>query len=90
MVNDQHLKPVVTYDIDPGLIEFTNLIDPIYYDQWMGPYLAEHIRLSAYWGANPIFLGEFESFVFYFLFFIKVCLCVLGVILQMVFGFSGW
>jgi len=32
MVNGQHLKPVVAYDIDPGLIESINLIDPVYYD----------------------------------------------------------
>ena len=32
MVNGQRLKPVVTYDIDPDLIESINLIDPVYYD----------------------------------------------------------
>ena len=32
MVNGQHLKSVVTHDIDPGLIESINLVDPVYYD----------------------------------------------------------
>jgi len=32
MVNGQCLKPVVTHDIDPGLIESINLVDPVYYD----------------------------------------------------------
>ena len=32
MVNGQCLKPIMTYDIDPSLIESINLVDPIYYD----------------------------------------------------------
>jgi len=32
VVNSQRLKPVVTYDVDPGLIESINLVDPVYYD----------------------------------------------------------
>jgi len=32
MVNRQHLKPIVTHDIDPGLIESINLVDAVYYD----------------------------------------------------------
>jgi len=32
MVNGQRLKPIVTHDIDPGLIESINLVDPIHYD----------------------------------------------------------
>jgi len=32
MVNGQRLKSVMTYDINPGLIEFINLVDPSYYD----------------------------------------------------------
>ena len=32
MVNGQLLKPTVTHDIKPSLIESINLVDPIYYD----------------------------------------------------------
>jgi len=32
MVNGQLLKPVVSHNIDPGLIESINLVDPVYYD----------------------------------------------------------
>ena len=32
MVNCQRLKPVVTHDLDPGLIESINLVDPVYCD----------------------------------------------------------
>jgi len=31
-VNGQHLKLVVTNEIEPGLIESINLVDPVYYD----------------------------------------------------------
>jgi len=31
-VNGQHLKPVVINEIELGLIEFINLVDPVYYD----------------------------------------------------------
>ena len=48
MVNDQHLKPVVTYGVEPGLIESINLVDPVYYDYWVGPCLAKDIKLRAY------------------------------------------
>jgi len=32
MVNGQILKPIVTHDIDPSLIESINLVGPVYYD----------------------------------------------------------
>ena len=32
MVNGQRLKLVVTHDINPGLIESINLVNPVYYD----------------------------------------------------------
>ena len=32
MVNGQRLKPVVTNELTPGLIESLNLVDPVYYD----------------------------------------------------------
>ena len=32
MVNDQRLKHVVTHDLDPGLIESINLVNPVYCD----------------------------------------------------------
>jgi len=32
MVNGQHLKPIMTHDVDPCLIESINLVDPVYYD----------------------------------------------------------
>ena len=32
MVNGQCLKPVVTHDINPCLIESLSLVDPVYYD----------------------------------------------------------
>jgi len=32
ILNGQRLKPVVTHDINPGLIESINLVDLVYYD----------------------------------------------------------
>jgi len=32
MVNSQHLRPVVTHDIESSLIESINLVDLVYYD----------------------------------------------------------
>jgi len=32
IVSGQHLKPIATNDSEPSLIEFINLVDPIYYD----------------------------------------------------------
>jgi len=32
MVNGQRLKPVVITEIEPGLHESINLVDPLYYD----------------------------------------------------------
>jgi len=47
MVNGQRLKPVITHYIDTGLIESIDLVDSVYYDKWMGSYLAEDIKFSA-------------------------------------------
>ena len=73
MVNGQRLKPVVTYDIDPGLIESINLVDHVYYDQWVRPCLAKDTKLRACWKATQSFQESF-SLLFYFLFFLA-CLC---------------
>ena len=32
MVNGQRLKPIVTHDLDPSLIESINSVDPVYCD----------------------------------------------------------
>ena len=82
----QRLKLVVTHDIEPSLIESINLVDPVYYDQWVGPCLAEDPKLSACWKATQSF-QESLSLFFSFLFGVLV---FLGVIRHLVFGFCGW
>jgi len=41
------LKLVVTSEIKLGLIEYINIVNPIYYDYWIGPLLVENIKLTA-------------------------------------------
>ena len=72
MVNGQRLKSVMTYDINPGLIEFINLVDPSYYDQQVRTYLTEDTKLSAGWEATQYF-QESLSLFFSFLFFSFWC-----------------
>jgi len=46
MANGKCLKPLVSNDIKLSLIKSINLVDPVYYDSWIGPYLAEDIKLA--------------------------------------------
>ena len=47
MVNGERSKPMVTHDIESGLIDYVNLVDPVHYDYWVGPCLVEDTKLSA-------------------------------------------
>ena len=52
MVNGERLKAVMTHNIEFGLIDCLNLVDPVYHDWWVGPCLAKDIKLSTCWEAT--------------------------------------
>ena len=89
IVNDKCLKAIVTNEIESGLIEFINLVDPVDCDQWIGPCLAKEVNLVLIEG-NPILIGEFQCFYFILFYFFPFCsrfIYVLDVALYLVLAF---